>query len=214
MQVDVFNSKGEKTGRSVELPDDIFGIEPNDHCIYLAVKQYLAARRQGTHKTKTRAEVHGSSKKLHRQKGTGGSRKGNIRNPLYKGGGTVNGPLPHGYNFKLNRKVKDLAKMSALAHKARENKIMVVEDMNLQAPKTKDFAGMIGKLNNNTTPKSLFVIPEYDNNVYLSGRNLSRNKTVVLSDMNTYDLVNAQVIIFTESAAKMFNVEETEAAEA
>ncbi len=212
MQVDVFNSKGEKTGRSVELPDDIFGIEPNDHCIYLAVKQYLAARRQGTHKTKTRAEVHGSSKKLHRQKGTGGSRKGNIRNPLYKGGGTVNGPLPHAYNFKLNRKVKDLAKMSALAHKARENKIMVVEDMNLQAPKTKDFAGMIGKLNNNTTPKSLFVIPEYDNNVYLSARNLSRNKTVVLSDMNTYDLVNAQVIIFTESAAKMFNVEETETA--
>ena len=212
MQVDVFNSKGEKTGRSVELPDDIFGIEPNDHCIYLAVKQYLAARRQGTHKTKTRAEVHGSSKKLHRQKGTGGSRKGNIRNPLYKGGGTVNGPLPHAYNFKLNRKVKDLAKMSALAHKASENKIMVVEDMNLQAPKTKDFAGMIGKLNNNTTPKSLFVIPEYDNNVYLSARNLSRNKTVVLSDMNTYDLVNAQVIIFTESAAKMFNVEETETA--
>jgi large subunit ribosomal protein L4 len=208
MQVDVFNSKGEKTGRSVELPDDIFGIEPNDHCIYLAVKQYLAARRQGTHKTKTRAEVHGSSKKLHRQKGTGGSRKGNIRNPLYKGGGTINGPLPHAYNFKLNRKVKDLAKMSALAHKARENKIMVVEDMNLQTPKTKDFAGMIGKLNNDTTPKSLFVIPEYDNNVYLSGRNLSRNKTVVLSDMNTYDLVNSQVVIFTESAAKMFNVEE------
>jgi len=204
MQVDVLNSKGEKTGRTVELPDDIFNIEPNDHCIYLAVKQYLAAQRQGTHKTKTRAEVHGSSKKLHRQKGTGGSRKGNIRNPLYKGGGTVNGPLPHGYGFKLNRKVKDLAKMSALAHKARENKIMIVEDLQLQAPKTKDFTAMLGSMQSGT-PKSLFIIPEYDLNVYLSSRNLSRNKTMVLSDMNTYDLVNAQVVIFTESAAKMFS---------
>jgi large subunit ribosomal protein L4 len=203
MQVDVLNSKGEKTGRTVELPDDIFNIEPNDHCIYLAVKQYLAAQRQGTHKTKTRAEVHGASKKLHRQKGTGGSRKGNIRNPLYKGGGTVNGPLPHLYGFKLNRKVKDLAKMSALAHKARENKVVIVEDLKLQAPKTKDFTAMLGSLGQ--SQKSLFVVPEYDPNVYLSSRNLSRNKTTVLSDMNTYDLVNAQVVIFTESAAKLFN---------
>lgn len=203
MQVDVLNSKGEKTGRSVELPDDIFGIEPNDHCIYLAVKQYLAAQRQGTHKTKTRAEVHGSSKKLHRQKGTGGSRKGNIRNPLYKGGGTVNGPLPHGYDFKLNRKVKDLAKMSALSHKAKASKIVIVEDLNYSAPKTKDFAAMLGKLNG--TQKSLFIMPEYDTNTYLSARNIGRNKSVVLSDMNTYDLVNAQVLVFTESAAKMFN---------
>src|SRR5215208_248158 len=139
MQVEVLNSKGEKTGRSVELPDDVFGIEPNDHVIYLAVKQYLAAKRQGTHSTKTRAEVHGSSKKLHRQKGTGGSRKGNIRNPLYKGGGTVNGPKPHGYDIKLNRKVKDLAKMSALSQKAKDSAIYVVEDINLDAPKTKTF---------------------------------------------------------------------------
>ncbi|MCB0697307.1 MAG: 50S ribosomal protein L4, partial [Chitinophagaceae bacterium] len=146
MQVDVLNSKGEKTGRNIELPDEIFGIEPNNHVIYLAVKQYLAAQRQGTHKTKTRAEVKGSSKKLHRQKGTGGSRKGNIRNPLYKGGGAVNGPLPHGYDFKLNRKVKDLAKMSALAYKAKDNKIVVVEDQQMSAPKTKDFAAMISKL--------------------------------------------------------------------
>src|ERR1044072_2806467 len=143
MQVDVLNSKGEKTGRNIELPDEIFGIEPNDHCIYLAVKQYLAAQRQGTHNTKTRAEVHGSSKKLHRQKGTGGSRKGNIRNPLYKGGGNVNGPKPHLYGFKLNRKVKDLAKMSALSYKARESKIVVIEDLKLSAPKTKDFAAML-----------------------------------------------------------------------
>src|ERR1700760_4732149 len=138
MQVDVLNSKGEKTGRSVELPEDIFNIEPNDHCIYLAVKQYQAAQRQGTHATKTRAEVHGSSKKLHRQKGTGGSRKGNIRNPLYKGGGTIFGPKPRTYDFKLNRKVKDLAKISALAHKAKGNAIFIVEDIKLDAPKTKN----------------------------------------------------------------------------
>lgn len=206
MQVDVLNSKGAKTGRSVELPDDIFNIEPNDHCIYLAVKQYLAANRQGTHKTKTRAEVHGSSKKLHRQKGTGGSRKGNIRNPLYKGGGTVNGPLPHGYDFKLNRKVKDLAKMSALSHKARAGKIVIVEDMNLSAPKTKEFSAMMNSVQPGT-PKSLFIMPEYDTNVFLSGRNLYRNKSIVLSDMNTYDLTNAQVVIFTETAAKMFTEE-------
>jgi large subunit ribosomal protein L4 len=211
MQVDVLNSKGEKTGRSVELPDDIFNIEPNDHCIYLAVKQYLAAQRQGTHNTKGRAEVQGSSKKLHRQKGTGGSRKGNIRNPLYKGGGVIHGPKPHLYSFKLNRKVKDLAKMSALAHKVRENKLVIVEDLKLEAPKTKDFAVMLGSFGHGEAPKSLFVMPEYDMNVYMSARNLARNKTVVLSDMNTYDLVNAQVVVFTESAAKMFNEAPAEA---
>src|ERR1700748_2082752 len=164
MQVDVLNSKGEKTGRVLELPDDIFNVEPNDHCIYLAVKQYLAAQRQGTHKTKTRAEVHGSSKKLHKQKGTGGSRKGNIRNPLYKGGGTVNGPLPHGYNFKLKRKVEDLAKISALVYKARENKIVILEDLKLAAPKTSDFAAMLDALRGESR-KTMVVVPEYDTNV-------------------------------------------------
>ena len=206
MQVDVINSKGEKTGRSVELPEEIFGIEPNDHCIYLAVKQYLAAKRQGNHSTKTRAEVHGSSKKLHRQKGTGGSRKGNIRNPLYKGGGTINGPKPHDYDFKLNRKVKDLAKMSALAYKAQEGKIVIMEDLNLTAPKTKDFSSLITLLKGENR-KSLVVVPEYDANVYLSARNLRDSKTAILSDMNTYDLVHANVLIFTESAAKMFTAE-------
>ena len=206
MQVDVLNSKGEKLGRSLELPDEIFGIEPNDHCIYLAVKQYLAAQRQGTHGTKTRAEVHGSSKKLHRQKGTGGSRKGNIRNPLYKGGGNVNGPKPHDYDFKLNRKVKDLAKMSALSYKARENKIVVVEDWNMEAPKTKDFAAAITSLKGDNR-KALVVLPEYNANVYLSSRNLRDHKTTVLSDMNTYDLMNANVLIFTENAAKLFSEE-------
>ncbi len=208
MQVDVLNSKGEKTGRAVELPDDIFNIEPNDHVIYLAVKQYNAAQRAGTHKTKTRAEVHGSSKKLHRQKGTGGSRKGNIRNPLYKGGGTVNGPAPHKYGFKLNRKVKDLAKMSALSYKAKENKIVIVEDLNLDAPKTKTFAEMMHALTPDAR-RSMFILPEYDKNTYLSGRNLSSNKTIVLSDMNTYDLMNASVVVFTEKAAQMFSEDES-----
>src|SRR6186997_3517902 len=146
MQVEVLNIKGEKTGRTVEMPDDVFGIEPNDHVIYLAVKQYQAAQRQGTHKVKTRAEVKGASRKLHRQKGTGGARKGNIRNPLYKGGGTIFGPKPHGYDIKLNRKVKDLAKMSALSHKAKDNAIFVVEDITLEAPKTKTFVEMLGGL--------------------------------------------------------------------
>jgi large subunit ribosomal protein L4 len=210
MQVDVLNSKGEKLGRSLELPEEIFGIEPNDHCIYLAVKQYLAAQRQGTHSTKTRAEVHGSSKKLHRQKGTGGSRKGNIRNPLYKGGGNVNGPQPHDYGFKLNRKVKDLAKMSALSYKARENKIVVVEDWNMSTPKTKELAASITALKGENR-KALVILPEYNENVYLSSRNLKDHNTTVLSDMNTYDLVNANVLIFTESAAKLFTEEALEA---
>jgi large subunit ribosomal protein L4 len=210
MQVDVLNTKGEKTGRSVELPEDIFNVEPNDHCIYLAVKQYLAAQRQGTHKTKTRAEVHGSSKKLHKQKGTGGSRKGNLRNPLYKGGGTINGPLPHGYAFKLNRKVKDLAKISALVYKARENRIVIVEDLNLTTPKTSSFSEMLAVLRGDNR-KTMVVVPEHDTNVYLSGRNLSNHQTVALSDMNTYDLTHTQIVIFTESAAKMFSEELVEA---
>src|SRR3982750_4311613 len=140
MQLKVLNIKGKETGRSVELPEEIFGIEPNDHAIYLAVKQYLAAQRQGTHKVKTRAEVQGASRKLHRQKGTGGSRKGNIRNPLYKGGGTIFGPKPHSYDFKLNKKVKDLAKMSALSYKAQEKALFVVEEFQFEQPKTKQIA--------------------------------------------------------------------------
>src|SRR5215211_7259453 len=139
MQVDVLSIKGAKTGRSVDLAEDIFGTEPNTHVVYLAVKQYLGAQRQGTHKVKTRMEVKGSSKKLHKQKGTGGARKGNLRNPLYKGGGTIFGPKPHKYDIKLNRKVKDLAKMSALAYKAKENAIVVLEDVNMDTPKTKTF---------------------------------------------------------------------------
>src|SRR5262245_43024758 len=166
MQVDVLSIKGAKTGRKVDLPDEIFGAEPNEHVIYLAVKQYLAAQRQGTHKVKTRAEVKGASRKLHRQKGTGGSRKGNIRNPLYKGGGVIFGPEPRDYSFKLNRKVKDLAKISALSFKAKNNSIVIIEDSKLDAPKTKEFAGILDSLKI-SEKKSLFVIADYDDNIYL-----------------------------------------------
>jgi large subunit ribosomal protein L4 len=207
MQVDVLNIQGQKTGRTIELPEEIFGVEPNDHVIYLAVKQHLGAQRQGTHKVKTRAEVHGASKKLHKQKGTGGSRKGNIRNPLYKGGGTIFGPKPHGYNIKLNRKVKDLAKISALAYKAKENAIMVLEDVNMEAPKTQQFTGIMKNLNI-AGKKTLFVLPEYNDNVYLSLRNVKSVNGTLMSDMNTYDIVNASVLVLTESAAKIFSAEE------
>src|SRR6185503_17579744 len=187
MQVEVLNIKGKKAGRTIELPDEIFGIEPNDHVIYLAVKQYLAAQRQGTHKVKTRAEVHGASRKLHRQKGTGGSRKGNIRNPLYKGGGTIFGPKPHGYDIKLNRKVKDLAKISALSFKAKDNAIVVVEDMLLDTPKTKSFTDMLNSLEV-YGKKALFVMPEYNENLERSMRNVPTVLGVLLSDINTYDI--------------------------
>jgi len=210
MQVEVLNIKGKKTGRTIELPDEIFGAEPNDHVIYLAVKQYLGAQRQGTHKVKTRAEVHGASRKLHRQKGTGGSRKGNIRNPLYKGGGTVFGPKPHSYDIKLNRKVKDLAKISALSHKAKANSIFVVEEINLDAPKTKTFVDMLGGLKA-ADKKVLFVIPEYNDNLHLSFRNVPTVNGILLSDINTYDIVNADVVVLTEGAAKIFSEDEVEA---
>jgi large subunit ribosomal protein L4 len=209
MQADVLNIEGKKTGRTVELPEEIFGIEPNDHVIYLAVKQYLAAQRQGTAKVKTRMEVQGSSKKLHRQKGTGGSRKGNLRNPLYKGGGTIFGPKPRDYDFKLNRKVKDLAKMSALAHKAKGNSIVVVEDIKMDAPKTKQFTDALKSLNV-AGKKVLFVLPEYNDNLYLSLRNVPTVEGVLLADVNTYDIVNADVLLLSETAAKVFADDVTE----
>jgi large subunit ribosomal protein L4 len=208
MQVEVLNTKGKKTGRTVELPEDIFGAEPNNHVIYLAVKQYLAAQRQGTHKVKTRAEVQGASKKLHRQKGTGGSRKGNIRNPLYKGGGTIFGPKPHKYDIKLNRKVKDLAKISALSYKAKENAIVVVEDILMDTPKTKSFVDILGNLKI-ADKKVMFVQPEYNDNVEMSLRNVPYVLGVLLSDINTYDIVNSEVLVLTESAAKIFADDET-----
>ncbi|MBL7731632.1 MAG: 50S ribosomal protein L4 [Chitinophagaceae bacterium] len=203
MQIEVLNTTGKATGRTVELPEEIFGAEPNNHVIYLAVKQYLAAQRQGTHKVKTRAEVKGASRKLHRQKGTGGSRKGNIRNPLYKGGGTIFGPKPHAYDIKVNRKVKDLAKISALSYKAKDNAIVVVEDITMDAPKTKSFVDILGNLKL-ADKKIMFVQPEYNDNVELSMRNVPSVLGVLLSDINTYDIVNSEVLVLTESAAKIF----------
>jgi len=213
MQVDILNIEGAKTGRTIDLPEEIFGIEPNNHVVYLAVKQYLAAQRQGTHKVKTRAEVHGSSKKLHKQKGTGGARKGNLRSPIYKGGGTIFGPKPHAYDFKLNRKVKDLAKISALSFKAQESSIIVVEDINLDTPKSKQFVSILKSLQL-SGKKSLFVLPENNDNLYLSLRNIPKVKATLVSDMNTYDIVNASVVVFTESVAKIFTEEEEIVAEA
>ncbi|MEN9549246.1 MAG: hypothetical protein RIR12_1837 [Bacteroidota bacterium] len=210
MKLEVLNKEGKATGRSIELPEDIFGAEPNNHVIYLAVKQYLAAQRQGTHKVKTRAEVQGASRKLHRQKGTGGSRKGNIRNPLYKGGGTIFGPKPHKYDIKLNRKVKDLAKISALSYKAKDNAIMIVEDIAMDAPKTKSFVDVLGKLNI-ADKKIMFIQPEHNDNLYLSIRNVPSVLGVMLSDINTYDIVNSEVLVLTESAAKIFTEEQIEA---
>jgi large subunit ribosomal protein L4 len=205
MQVDIINIEGQKTGRTIDLPEEIFGAEPNSHVIWLAVKQYLAAQRQGTHKVKTRAEAQGSSKKLHKQKGTGGARKGNLRNPLYKGGGTVFGPKPHAYDIKVNRKVKDLAKIGALSAKARDNKIIIVEDASVQMekPVTKQFNKMFLTINGESR-KSLFVMPEYNEIVYKSFRNVPSICGTLLSDINTYDIVNADSVIFTESAAKIF----------
>lgn len=209
MQVKVLNIQGQETGRTVELPEEIFGIEPNDHAIYLAVKQYLGAQRQGTHKVKTRAEVQGASRKLHRQKGTGGSRKGNIRNPLYKGGGTIFGPKPHKYDIKLNRKVKDLAKMSALSHKAKENAIVVVEDLNFETPKTKNFMNILGAFKV-AEKKILFVLPEDNDTINKSIRNVPNVLGSLLSDINTYDIINSELLVLTESSAKIFASEEEE----
>lgn len=209
MQVEVLNIQGQKTGRTIELPEDIFGVEPNDHAIYLAVKQYLAAQRQGTHKVKTRAEVQGSSRKLHKQKGTGGSRKGNIRNPLYKGGGAIFGPKPHGYAFKLNKKVKNLAKISALSYKVKDNALVVVEDLSFDAPKTKQMADVLKSMEINNK-KVLYILSENNSNVYLSMRNLPKVQSTIIDDINTYNIVNADVLVLSEGAAKLI----AEAAEA
>lgn len=215
MKVDIHNIEGKKTGKTMELPDEIFAAEANDHAIWLAVKQFLAAQRQGTHKVKTRAEVKGSSRKLHKQKGTGGSRKGNIRNPLYKGGGAVFGPKPHKYSLKVNRKVKDLARVGALSLKAKENKIWILEDevMNMDTPATQKFQGIVNDLN--TGGRSiLFVMLATNEIVYKSFRNIPSVCGTQLSDLNTYDILNADVLVFTEEAAKIFTDEEVETEEA
>ena len=202
MEVSVYNIKGEDTGKKVELNDAIFGIEPNDHVIYLAVKQYLAAQRQGTHKSKERSEITGSTRKLIRQKGGGGARRGDIKSPVLRGGGRVFGPRPRDYWFKLNKKVKNLARKGALSYKAQQNAIIVVEDFNFEAPKTKEFV----KMQNNLKiegKKLLLVLPEVNKNVYLSSRNIQRVEVMTASALNTYKVMNANVLVMTENALKL-----------
>jgi len=199
MELDVMNISGESTGKKVKLNKEIFGIEPNDHAIYLDVKQLMNRKRQGTSKTKERSEIRGSRKKIKRQKGTGTARFGDIKNPLFRGGGRVFGPRPRSYGGKLNRKVKDLARKSALAYKVQNKQIMVVEDFNMEAPKTSEFAAIQKNLKLNDK-KSLFVIDERNKNVYLSSRNLQNSKVITLSELNTYEIMNASALCFVESS--------------
>jgi large subunit ribosomal protein L4 len=199
MEVTILNIEGKETGRKVNLNDSIFGIEPNDHAIYLDTKQYMANQRQGTHKAKERGEVAGSSRKIKKQKGTGTARAGNIRNPLFRGGGRVFGPKPRFYGFKLNKKVKQLARKSALSYKASTNNIIVLEDFSLEAPKTKEFI-KIGDNLKFDNKKSIFVLPEQNNNIYLSSRNVQGVEVVTAAELNTYKIMKASKLILVESA--------------
>jgi large subunit ribosomal protein L4 len=199
MEVAVFNIDGKDTGRKVSLNDSIFGIEPNDHAVYLDAKQFMANGRQGTHKAKERNEVAGSTRKLKRQKGTGTARFGSITNPEFRGGGRIFGPRPRFYGFKLNKKVKQLARKSALSYKAKENKIIVLEDFSFEAPKTSQMVKMSANLNI-MNKKSLIVLPEQNKNIYLSSRNLQDVEVVTVSDINTYSIMKAPTLVLTESA--------------
>lgn len=204
MEINVLNTTGKDTGRKVELNDQIFGIQPNDHAIYLDVKQYLANQRQGTHKSKERNEVAGSTKKIKRQKGTGTARAGSIKSPLFRGGGRVFGPTPRDYSFKLNKKLKQLARKSALSYKMQQNSIMVLEDFNFEQPKTKEFINICKNLDL-TDKKSVFVMGESSNNIYLSSRNLQKQKVVSASSINTYEIMNAGTLVLVESSIDVLN---------
>lgn len=199
MEVAVLKSSGEATAKKVNLSESVFAIEPNDHAIYLDVKSYLANQRQGTHKSKQRNEISGSSKKLKKQKGTGGARAGNIKNPQFKGGGRVFGPQPRDYSFKLNKKVKDLARKSALTYKAKDNSIAILEDFNFDTPKTTQFVALLKALSLGGR-KTLLVLPEVNKNVVLSGRNIQNSKITTADQINTFDVMNADNIIFVESS--------------
>lgn len=205
MKIKVFNIEGKETGKEVELPESVFGIEPNEHAIYLAVKQHQANGRQGTHKSKQRNEIAGSTKKLKKQKGTGGARAGSIKSPVFRGGGRIFGPQPRDYSFKLNKKVKDLARNSALSLKAKNNGLVIVEDISLEVPKVKEFARILSNLGAKDK-KSLLLVSQNDNNLYLSSRNLPKSKVSVATDINTYDILNAQVLILGVSSLQ--NLEE------
>jgi large subunit ribosomal protein L4 len=204
MEVSVLNIKGQETGRKVTLDEAIFGIEPNDHVIYLDVKQYMANQRQGNAKSKERSEISGSTRKLGRQKGGGGARHGDINSPLLRGGGRVFGPKPRDYSFKLNKKVKALARKSALTYKAQENAVLVLEDFNFEAPKTKEFVNITKNLKVDGK-KLLFVLPTANKNVYLSARNLQRTEVIEAEKVNTYKVLNADVLVITEKSLETIN---------
>ncbi len=204
MEIAVLNIEGRETGRKVNLDESIFGIEPNDHAIYLDTKQYLAAQRQGTHKSKERSEIMGSTRKLKRQKGTGTARAGSIKNPLFRGGGRVFGPQPRDYSFKLNKKVKRLARKSALSYKVKEEQLIILEDFSFDNPKTSNMAAMSANLNL-ANKKSLIVLPEQNKNIYLSSRNLQGVEVVTINDLNTYNIMRASALVLTESAVDVLH---------
>jgi large subunit ribosomal protein L4 len=204
MDLAVVKQNGQSAGRSVSLSADVFGIEPNDHAIWLDVKSYLANQRQGTSKAKQRNEISGSSKKLKKQKGTGGARAGNIKNPQFKGGGRIFGPQPRDYSFKLNKKVKDLARKSALSYKATGNSIAVLEDFSLDVPKTKQYVNLLNALSL-SDKKTLLVLPDLNENLVKSGRNIQNTKIITVNQINTFDLVNAEHVILVESAIGKIN---------
>jgi len=199
MELAIVNTTGKETGKKIKLSKDIFGIEPNDHAIYLDVKQYLANQRQGTHKTKQRAEINRTTKKAFRQKGTGGARRGSMKSPLVRGGGRVFGPQPRDYSFKLNKKLKTLARLSALTYKAKQNNIMVLEDFTMEKARTKEYASILKNLNLENQ-KVLFVIPENNANIFLSSRNIQKNKVIAAMDLNTYDVLNAAKLVLVEGS--------------
>lgn len=204
MDIAVVKYSGESTGRKVSLDSEVYGIEPNDHAIYLDVKSILANQRQGTHKSKQRNEISGSSRKIKKQKGTGGARAGNIKNPQFKGGGRIFGPTPRDYSFKLNKKVKDLARRSALTYKAKDNSIAILEDFNFAAPKTKQYLAMLKSLSL-SDKKTLVVLPEVNMNVVLSGRNVKNTKIITASQINTFDVMNADILVLAESSVNSIN---------
>jgi large subunit ribosomal protein L4 len=201
MEINVLNVSGKETGAKVQLSDAVFAIEPNDHAIYLDVKQYLANQRQGTHKSKQRNEIAGSTRKLHKQKGTGGARAGSIKSPLFNGGGRVFGPQPRDYSFKLNKKLKQLARKSALSYKAQDNSIVVLEDFTFESVKTKSFIKLVADLNF-TNEKTLLVLPAANNNIYLSSRNLKKAKVITADQLSTYDVLNAGKLLLTTGSVK------------
>jgi large subunit ribosomal protein L4 len=201
MEINVVNVSGQETGAKVQLSDTVFAIEPNDHAIYLDVKQYLANQRQGTHKSKQRNEISGSTRKLHKQKGTGGARAGSIKSPLFNGGGRVFGPQPRDYGFKLNKKLKQLARRSALSYKAQDNSIVVLEDFTFESVKTKSFIKLVADLNL-TNEKTLLVLPAANNNIYLSSRNLKKAKVITADQLSTYDVLNAGKLLLTTGSVK------------